>query len=39
MIKEFYDSIGGSYEKALPRLMKDKLIEKYGYEWTLQAHV
>lgn len=29
MIKEFYDSIGGSYEKALPRLMKDKLIEKY----------
>lgn len=28
-VKEFYDSIGGSYDTALGRLMRDSMIEKF----------
>lgn len=28
-VKEFYDAIGGSYEAALSRLMRDSMIEKF----------
>ena len=29
MIKDLYEAIGGSYETALGRLMKDSLVEKF----------
>lgn len=34
VIKDVYDSLGGSYETALSRLMNDRLIEKFALKFV-----